>query len=208
MTINKKVIIFIISLLAALILGVVVFQYIQRIDKKPFVIHSIPSDASIEINGSFYKSGRTIYLEEGEYDYKSSRAGFVDESGQFYVSDQLESLFIQQSPDSQEGHEWLESNSRHILKFEELAGSDAQKKGVLVHEKYPIMKDLPIRNPIFTIGYKNDPSDKSGMSIIITIDAEEHFRQNAINYLIDQGYNVGDYKFEFYNEENPFNEQN
>jgi len=63
---------------------------------------------------------------------------------------------------------------------------------------------LPYDNLVYTIGYQADPSDPTGQSVIIDIDAAEGYRNAAVDKIRELGYDPADYKITFEGYVNPF----
>ncbi len=210
MTRNRRLIIIAaILLLSAIIISIIVglTQYAERQGKAAITFHIMPDDADLVINNKKVKSGSTTYLDEGDYTYTVSRSGFEQQQRDLKVDSTTElSQFVMLVPNSEEGTKWLNDNQRKTTQFENLAGQAAVDRGVAVSKKNPIVDDLPLRNLLFVIGYKNDSSDPSGNSIIVTIRAPEQYRQDAISRIAKLGHRISDYKYEFYDMEDPFDE--
>ncbi len=208
---QKKIVIFIciffaIAVIIAAIIGI--SRSLEEQGKVEVPVHTIPDDAVVLINDQIVRSGSKIYLKAGDYQYEVSRDGFVSESRKITITDSSSSpsLIVQLQAETEAANEWLKNNQKKVREFESFAGNAAVNKGIAVKNKNPIVKELPISNMLFKIGYKNDPADPSEETVIVTIRATEQYRQDAINYLIKKGYDLSIYKFEFYDMEDPFNE--
>lgn len=207
---NKALIITAIIIFIGISLFAIVFgllQYTERQGKTAVTFHTIPSDATIVVDNKKITSGSTTYLKEGNYSYTVSRDGFTEQTRSLSVDEYTElSQFIMLEANSRVGTQWLRDNPDKSTEFENLAGQAAVERGDVARKKNPIIDDLPLKNLLFTIGYKNDTSDPSGNSIIVTVRSPEQYRQDAITRLSTLGHNLSDYKFEFYDMEDPFDE--
>ena len=72
-------------------------------------------------------------------------------------------------------------------------------------EAQPIIKDLPFKDPYFTISYKT--LSRSSNDIIVTVyTTSPRYRYFALKYLKDHGYDPVDYTVEFVDFKNPLKE--
>lgn len=207
---NKALIITAIVIFIGISLFAITFgflQYTERQGKTAVTFHTIPSDATIVVDNKKITPGSTTYLKEGNYSYTISRDGFAEQTRSLSVNEYTDSSqFIMLEANSRVGTQWLRDNPEKTTEFESLAGQAAVERGDAARKKNPIIDDLPLKNLLFTIGYKNDTSDPSGNSIIVTVRSPEQYRQDAITRLSTLGHNLSDYKFEFYDMEDPFDE--
>lgn len=72
------------------------------------------------------------------------------------------------------------------------------------YEKNPIAAKLPINNYLTKIRYEIDPSDASGSSIIIIVDAYPGYRHAAITRIKSLGIDPTTLNIQFINYTNPF----
>ncbi|MEO8911969.1 MAG: PEGA domain-containing protein [Candidatus Saccharimonas sp.] len=197
-----------ISVLLVLIISITfgIATYIQRQSETQITLYTLPLDSTISINNS--RSSKSPYLKSGTYQVKIEREGFKTSTTKITVdhdnSDATNNYVISLTPNSDIGSTWMNTHSNEINEFESKAGEAQDQIGEKQRQKYPIVNILPINSPLYTIGYKADPADSSGMAIIVTVKAPEQYRQAAITYLRSQGITISNYKFLFYDQENPF----
>lgn len=168
-------------------------------------IRTAPSDAAVEIAGVKYGQGEQ-YLAPGEYTAHISKEGFADATQQLRVNHHSQPAVIAGlSPKSEEAKAWYERSRHEYAKIEQLSLAQAHKYGEAFQERWPIVTSLPLRDPYFTIGYKNvDDRD-----IILTIKATSpRYRELALDELRVKGYEPTDYKIEFSGFTNPLEEEN
>lgn len=180
-----------------------VYTYNDRMGKIAVTVSSTPSDAHITFNGTSEGNG-TVYLKEGSYDVKATKEGFADASFKQYIDSSHTIVTIPLTAQSDSAKQWAKDHQNLYTELEGKAGQAANQQGETFRDKNPIVNLLPYSNFLFTIGYSNDPSDPSGNSIIIQIDAREGYRQGAINQIKSWGYDPTEYKIKFNNYENPF----
>lgn len=180
-----------------------VFTLISHSGKVAVTVSIVPSDAHTTLNGQSVSSG-TIYLKAGTYTIVSSKSGFSNFKKTQYIGDNQGSVIVSLVAQSDAAVKWAQDNQQAYLNNESLGGVAAATQGAAVRDSNPIVNDLPYDNQIYTIGYITDPSDPSGNSIIITIDAPEGYRNAAIQQIKSFGYDPQDYKYKFYNYTDPF----
>lgn len=190
-------------ILLLILIGFIAYPTISRNDKVPVVISVVPSDARVTINDRQVDLG-TVYLEPGTYTIKASKQGFVSFSNTTYIDRSTGTIAIPLAAASPEAQEWAKNNQSEYVKIEGVAGKVAQEQGKDFRTRNPIVTKLPYKNFLYTIGYRTDPSDPSGNSIIIEIDAPEGYRQAALYQIRQWGYDPTDLTINFRGYNNPF----
>lgn len=180
------------------------WHFISIAGKEKVAIYAAPIDSIVTIDGKKIKEDQ-VYLKKGEYTYTVTREHFTPISGKLLVKDDgTSSIIAPLMPLDNEGQTIYEQRRTDFLRLEDFANTNATIKGEDFQEKNPIVSMLPYSNMIFTIGYKNDPADKTGDGIIVTIHAIPTYYDAAVTQLNNWGYDPVDYKIEIKNEENPF----
>lgn len=201
---NKlKMVIFVAIVVILGVVGYAVVTTLNQRGKVPVTISVVPEDAQVTVNGIQMKAGET-YLKPGGYEIKATKEGFAD----FNLSKNIDSvdntIVVSMTPESKEAQEWVAENQDKYQENEAIGGEEAQETGEEFSTKNPIVKLLPHESLLYTIGYRSDLADPSGESIIIEIDAEEPYRQQAINQISEWGYDPTDFNIKFRNYKNPF----
>jgi len=193
-----------IVLLVAGFVGFSAFIISTRSDKQPVTVNLLPSDTKLLANDEQIQNG-TAYLEPGTYALKASRGGFKSVEKTVVISNP-NTLVIDMAlePVSDSAIQWKKDNEQLYLDYEGRAGVRASQEGESFTKLNPITAKLPFENLLYTIGYRADPSDSTGNSIIITVDAFSGYRNAAINKISSLGYDPTNYKIEFKNYESPF----
>jgi len=190
-----------------LIAGLTIYAittYVQRSGKIAVTVSIVPNDATSTLDGKPITSSGTIYLNTGTYSFKTSKDGFTSVNQSVYVGPSANSINFSLTPETAAAAQWAKDNQAAYQKNEETGGAAADLKGSTSRAKNPIISDLPYTNTVYTIGMINDPSDPSGTSIIITIDAPEGYRNAALEQIRSFGYNPEQFKYKFYNYTDPF----
>lgn len=188
-----------------LLIGITVAIIATQIWKatNPITIDKVPSDAKLFISGKEVWGDRTN-LANGTYKVRAEKSGFATKEQTVVITDTNKIIFVSLTPESDEAKKWTEDNERAYLDQEARAGAAYGESGQKNVEQNPIIADLPINNYTYNVGYTLDQNDKSGKSIIITVDAYEGYRNAAVRSIFDLGYDPGDYVIRFENYTNPF----
>lgn len=195
------------SVIVLLVVGFLIFAlygYISRIGKEPVQIFVIPNTATLTIDGQPYRPG-TSYLAPGTYTVKATYEGFEDYEASITINQpNTTDIDIALTPASEEAEKWRQDNMDLYLQREGRVGTRANEFGIAFQEKHPITAQLPVRNPTFTIGHRLDPDDQS--QIILEITAITGLRNAAVQQIRTMGFEPTDFKINFNNYENPFDE--
>lgn len=207
--IRKHPVGFTLSLIGGFI--VFLFLYISFVTiayggKVKVTISVVPKDAVVTIDGKETGS-RTLYLEPKKYAFSASKDGYEKYSKDIYLeenqSESTVALSLVAITDSAQTE--AERNQNDYLKNEGIAGKQKRDDGLRFREKNPIVNKLPYKTLLYTLGYRADPSDPSGMSIIIEIDTAEGMRADVAKQIARWGYDPTEMNIRFRNYENPFN---
>lgn len=205
--INKLIRIAIISFIVVILamIGYVVYMQIQNNGKQRVTVAVAPANSRVEIDGNTTKN-KEVLLTPGKHTYKVSYNGFRTITGELDVrTDGTQTALVAGlMPETAEATSLYNKITDEYTAIEIIAGQNAEENGVAFIDKNPITRQLPYKNMLFTIGYRTDPADPSGDSIIITIDAPAVYRTEAVTQITNWGYNPVDYKINFINESNPF----
>ena len=200
---NKRIISILLFLSSLIILTYGIVIYTSRINTVPVFLLVSPNKAEITVENKKIIGSQIIYLEPGIYDFKAFRDGFKSETVHIEVKkDKPLRIVFSLIPITQEAIKELKSSSRGAeidkitdkLVYEQKALEDAN----------PIIKKLPIKNLIYSIGYRVDPNIPNG--IIVEIDTIEGYRNAAINKIKEQGFDPSKLNIVFRNYANTFKE--
>lgn len=193
-----------------LLVGLIVFisyTIMTRIGKEPVTVRLIPNDARLVINGEQIREG-TAYLKPGMYTFEASRDGFETVKRSVIVGKPNSAeIDVALTPISDSAIKWQNENKKLYFEYEGRAGVHASQKGEVFTAVNPITSRLPYDTLLYTIGYRADPSDTSGNSIIIEIDAMSGYRNAAIKKIRDFGFNPTNFKIIFRDYESPFDHE-
>jgi hypothetical protein len=202
---NIKLSLVVIVLIVVALLGYWIFNAVTRSGKIAVIVTSVPGDAVITANDTRILPG-TVYLKPGNYTFKASKTGFESYSSEKVIEQgsNTPTVSISMAPISDDAKKWASENQQAYFDLEGEAGTQADRDGDAFRAKNPIVELLPTSTLIYTIGYRNDNSDPSGNSIILTVDAAPGFRNGAVQAIKDMGYDPSKFKIEFKDYTNPF----
>lgn len=201
---NKKVISVILILLSVSTLVYGIATYINRYNTTPVYLLASPDKAEITTGNQKFIGSQVIHLKPGTYNFKASRSGFKDE----YINVEVKKgnplrIIFALTPTTETAIKELQSSSKtsEIDRATADRLANEQKK---LEDANPIIKKLPIKNLIYSIGYKADPNRKNG--VIVEIDTIEGYRNAAINKIKEQGFDPSKLNIVFRNYANAFKE--
>lgn len=184
-----------------------IYLSIQRAGKIAVELIVVPGDAKVNMNGQTVNING-LYVTPGDYVFSASKEGFKTMEAHVHIAEGSPNIVtLPLQPESSEAKKWAEQNQSHYDALEGAAGKAANEQGEAVSEKNPVIRVLPYKNFLYTIGYKNDTSDPTGKSIIVTIDATPGYRNAAIRKLRELGYDPTQLKIEFTKYESPFSNE-
>lgn len=176
-------------------------SYIAQQGKITVPISVVPGDSTVIIDGEEQSNSGDIYLEAGEHKVKVSHPGFRTVERSYRIYDyNAPAIYISLIGESDEAKEWQQNNLSKYRKLEILTTQQAHKYTEKFESRNPIVEDLPVKDPYFTISYKNI-QDKT---IQLTIwGTSPRYREFALEHLRSMGYDPTDYSIEFTDFDNP-----
>jgi hypothetical protein len=194
---------------AGLVIALAAYYFISSSDshkgKVPVSIYLLPTNAKITVDGQPATSG-TLYLDPGEHTAVVTSDGYASQTNkQTLTEGQTQAAFdIALDPQSDAAKAWVKSHTDLYAKREGRAGNRAETDGQNFFKHNPIAQKLPVQNFIYSVGYSLDPSDASGQTIIIQIDAPIGYRNAAVNKIRELGYDPASFNINFEGFTNPF----
>lgn len=201
---NKNMFIAIASVAILFIAPFVIWGVISfsKIGTEEVKLITVPSDSIVKIDNKEYKNKESIRLKPGKYSAVASKEGFESLAQELEVKKSEDTMLVSLLPaKTPEAQQWAIKNQGFYLKAEGKVGTLMAEEGEAFIEKYPVTKWLPLQKSTYLIGYK-----EAGEGIIITISASEGYREAALEELRKKGADLSDYKIEFNDYRNPFDE--
>ena len=170
-------------------------------------VYVVPGDSVISVNDEEFKGTSVIHLKPGKYSATISKDGFISQTKDIIANEDIKSsVSAALLPSSIEATTWYNKNQSKYFEYEGKIGALEAEKGALFIQKNPITKWLPLQKAIYSIGYKQQPESDNPYKITLTIKATKGYREAALQEIRDKGFNPGDYKIEFVDYRNPFDE--
>ena len=202
---NKRIISILIFLSSLIILTYGIVIYTSRINTVPIFLLVSPNKAEITVENKKIIGSQIIYLEPGIYDFKAFRDGFKSETVHIEVKkDKPLRIVFSLTPTTQEAIKELKSSSSKSAEIDKITTDKLVNEQKALEDANPIIKKLPIKNLIYSIGYRVDPNIPNG--IIVEIDTIEGYRNAAINKIKEQGFDPSKLNIVFRNYANAFKE--
>jgi hypothetical protein len=133
--------------------------------------------------------------------------GFTSSTSTTIITDDSKFIAVSLEPSSDAAKKWAENNQNQYLDLEKFVGSASENSGKTLASKNPIVRDLPISGPTYTVGYVLDSKDTSSTSIILTVHSPAGYRNEAIRSIYQAGYSPAEYTISFTDYTNPFTEK-
>jgi hypothetical protein len=201
---NKQVIgiLLFLSSVGVLLYGIIV--YTTRANTTPVSLLISPDKAEIAFDNQKVTGSQVVHMKPGVYDFKASRNGFEDKTIRVEVKQgsPLKLVFALR-PLTNEATKEAQSSSK-ISEIDKTTTDRLASEQQELEKANPVIKKLPIKNLIYSIGYKMDPSRTN--SVIVEIDAPEGYRNAAINKIKEQGFDPATINITFRNYANTFTE--
>lgn len=201
---KKRIILW--TLLIVSLIGFIVFASVQQQlenqrGKIAVDVLTAPQDAQVSLeNGETIQQG-TAYIKPGKHTVTVSKEGFKSYTLELNaVPENYPTIYVGLIPDNAETRKWREKNQAIYNELELRTRERSKKFAVEFNKNNPIIKDLPVKDPYFTISYKN--VDDKNIALIIS-GTSPRYRQYAIEKIYQMGYDPTDYKIEIKKFENP-----
>ena len=198
---QKKYIILALSILCAAMLLLTISTIIGRAGKTAVSFVVSPDETQIEFNNQKITGSRTVHLKPGEYSFKATRDGFRENTIQTTIKDKPIRVVFTLTPTGKVSK--LEK-STNAPKIDKITTEALEKEQTKLAEANPVIKKLPIKNFIYSIGYRADSSKENG--IIVEIDAPKGYKNAAINEIRKAGFDPSKLNINFRDYANPFTE--
>jgi len=201
---KKRIITVVIVVFIVIIIGAFI-TFFGRVGKLPLVIATVPSSATITIDGRQYSNG-TQWLKPGTYKISASKDGFESADKSVIVTDKKQQnvVAISLSPKSDEAKEWASKHQKDYSNNEQYGAIEANVNGKYFSDTNPITTKLPFNDPYFTIGY----TVREDSSITITIATPSpRYRFYAVEKIRELGFDPTDYVIDFKDFHNPLEQK-
>ncbi len=174
---TKKQIVITSICLGCIFIGVITFAsilYINRIGKVAVTVKYAPYSAEVTLNNQKLQNDAINYIKPGEYQLKITHPDFAAQTTNITINNDTEYLFGLLEATTEHGKKIIEEYAQEFYEVQGLAGMLANQYGEQQREEYPILKQLPLKNSLYSIGYTyNDqnPTITIGTYSVTAIDS-------------------------------------
>ncbi len=178
----------------------------QRAGKLAVPVEVVPRDATVKIGEQAITSRGTAWIAPGEHTATVSRDGFESQTRTLRVSADAEPyLYIALVGETNDAKKWQDSHQSDYQRIELLTVQKARDYNTRFKSNNPIVNILPIKDPYYSIDYRN--YDDKTIELIID-GTSPRYRQVAIDLLRKKGYEPTDFRVTYDNFTNPLGEKN
>lgn len=168
-------------------------------------VEVVPRDAQVKLSDGQELPGRgTVWLKPGEYKVTVSSDGFAPYTSNLRVSsDSMPYIYTGLAATSDKAKKWQEKHASEYHNLELLTIQKSRDYNVRFKSSNPIVNILPIKDPYYSIDYRN--YDDKSVELII-YGASPRYRQAAIDLLRTKGYEPTEYRITYDGFVNPLSE--
>lgn len=192
------------------ITGVIIFAQVQTARERQGTIavpvEVVPRDATVKLSdGQQLPNRGAAYIKPGDHKVIVSKEGFTTRTYNLRVSENsVPYIYIGLAGKTKEAKDWQKNHARDYQNLELLTVEKNRDYTTLLRSANPIVEILPIKDPYYTIDYRNGDNDSIELSIFGT---SPRYREIALEYLRSKGYDPTDYRITYEGFENPLVEE-
>lgn len=175
---------------------------IYRSNRVAVEVKYAPFTATVQLNNKTIPNNSTTYIKPGQYQLTISLAEFDTITREVTISQEYRFLFGSLQPNSDLGRKIAKECAEDYKALETIAGQASTEHGLNQRKKWPIIDKLPVKNPVYSLGYKLDQNN----NFTLTVNTTEAYIPSAIQELftLDEPENILSYPIEFVKITNPF----
>lgn len=168
-------------------------------------VEVVPRDANVTLDGKPLPSRGTAWITPGNYKVTVSKDGFASYTNSLRVSeDATPYIYVALAGKSDNAKKWQETNRADYSRLELLTIQKSREYNTRFKSNNPIVSILPIKDPYYTIDYRN--YNDTSVELII-YGTSPRYREAAIDFLRSKGYDPTDYRVTYEGFVNPLGEQ-
>lgn len=196
----RRHIVIVVSLCVLLITSVTIWYNLQlaeqRHGKLAVPVSVVPSDAEVKLSNGQPLPGRgTVYIAPGNYSVTVSKQGFVSQTRPLRVAqDAVPYIYIGLAGESEDAKNWVSTHREEYQHLESLAVSKNREYNTLFKSNNSIVNNLPIKDPYYSVDYRNNDDQSIELIIWGTSPAT---RQAALDQIRAKGYEPTDYRISY-----------
>lgn len=173
----------------------------ERAGKIAVPVEIVPRDAQVKLDKKTITSRGTAWIAPGEYTATIERDGFTTQTRTIRVSENaVPYIYIALAGQTDEAKKWQASHQSDYQRLELLTIQKSREYNTRFKSNNPIVNILPIKDPYYTIDYRNH--DDTTVELII-YGTSPRYRKSAIEFLRSKGYDPTDYRVSYEGFTNP-----
>ena len=199
---QRKVTLILISIVAAIIFGVVVYQVVRSIRYSANLNLSIaPQDAIITLNDKQI-TNQNQRVRPGEYVLRAEREGFFGQETSFSIG-RGETVDVLMALLPEDGNfQWYHDNPRDAIIFDGVITHEQDEAMKRAYESDPLIALLPYSEDSHGLIYIIEASYNDGIKLLIrlntcSITSAAIYKEQALEWVRTQGFNPDDYQIEY-----------
>lgn len=206
----RRYIIMGVILLVLLITGATIWYNLQlaeqRRGKLAVPVDVVPNDANVVLStGQQLPSRGTAYISPGNYNVTVSKQGFASQTRPLRVTqDAVPYIYIGLVGTTQEAKNWVDTHPEEYQRLQSLTVVKNQAYNTLFKSNNTIVNILPIKDPYYSVDYRNYNDESIELVIWGTSPAT---RQAALDQIRAKGYDPTDYRISYDGFDNPLGGQ-
>ena len=191
------------GILIAALVGYIFFLGLQSRDKTAAidVQSTVPNDPNVTIDNQKVNSSGKVAVKPGQHTVVAKRNGFEDKSVSVTVkTGETQTVTLLMTPNGDAGYQWLRDHPDAAVEYEAQQSQQYIQNSTDTTNKNPLISYLPEIRPTWRIDYgksKAHPNDPTAVAIIITYGGADIDKQNALQWIKDQGFNPDNYEIIF-----------
>lgn len=200
--INPRWVMGVVGVILVLIIIFSLVNLLSRVGKIPVEVKYVPYAATVKLNGKKIANNAVNYIESGSYVITVEFENFESTEVNVEINDDVTYLYGVLNPINDAGIEYLNKHSEELSEIQDISDARSGKIKELLWEKYPLLNDLPINDPYYTIDYDMPVSEKElkTYSPEIIVKASVAYNDLAIAKLLeladDETFGIYDVTFE------------
>lgn len=197
-------------LTCVVVAGLIIFAQVQTARERHGTIavsvEVVPRDATVTLsNNQEVPSHGAAYIKPGDYKVTVKKEGFTTRIYDLRVSDNsVPYIYIGLAGKTKDAKAWQKNHMRDYQNLELLTVEKNRDYTTLLRSANPIVEILPIKDPYYTIDYRNH---NDGSIELIVYGTSPRYREVAIAYLRDKGYEPTDYRITYESFKNPLTQE-
>lgn len=178
-----------------------VFVLVSRHGKTAVTFLTSPDLTEITFNDQKLTGSQTIYLPPGDYTFTGRRTGFEDRVIKTTISTKPTKVLFSLTPITDEAKK-ESNNSSQLAAIDQAETENLNREQETLEADNPVIKNLPIKNLIYSIGYRRDPANEK--KVIVEIDTSRGYRNSALQVIQQNSFDPTKLNINFKNYSNPF----